>query len=475
MADVVSDKSPEELLKDLLEESSKPLTSKEFAEFLDKQDSLSELRRQFLIPKNGDQTDYDGGYPDEDTVYLLGNSLGLQPVRTRTVVNEQLDKWAKKGIEGHFEDPLAWFPIGETVADIFLPIVGGQSRREVAVMNSLTVNLHLLLVAFYRPTEQRHKIVIEKQAFPSDRYAVCSQIKQRGGDPDKSFIELTPRSGESVIRFSDIEELFDREGDSIAVLMLGGVQFFSGQLFDMEQITKLCHKHGCYAGFDLAHAVGNVPLHLHDWDVDFACWCTYKYLNSGPGGIGGAFIHERHAEDFAMPRFAGWWGNDPQFRFNMEHDFKPSPGVPSFQLSNVPMLSAASLAASLEVFNMTSMEELRRKSLLLTCYMELLLIKLVNCSPGPSLMEEDSCCEPASKKAKPAAEILTPRDADHRGCQLSLRFTTDVARIQKGLMKEGIITDIRKPDVIRVAPVPLYNRFADVHRFVTTLASLCSI
>lgn len=466
---------PAKLLQQHCDEAAVSATSREFAEFLDSHDSLSDLRQEFHIPKNRDQAGYEGKEPDEDAVYLLGNSLGLQPVRTRRILNEQLDKWATVGIEGHFSGSHPWKPIAEEAADMILPIVGGKSRREVAVMNGLTVNLHLLLVAFYQPTKQRHKIVIESGAFPSDRYAVRSQIKQRGYNPADSLIELKPRDGESVIRYSDIEDLFERDGDSIAVLVLGGVQFYTGQLFDMERISALCHRHGCYAGFDLAHAAGNIPLHLHDWNVDFACWCTYKYLNSGPGGVGGAFIHEQHAENFDLPRFAGWWGNDPAKRFEMTDEFEPLPGVAGFQLSNPPMLPTVSLIASLEVFGMTSMEKLRSKSRLLTYYMEQLLCQLLSCEQGPSVTSDHPNGEPCVKSSRPLARIVTPQEPDHRGCQLSIYFPeTPVKQIQDALCKQGIVADIRKPDVIRVAAVPLYNRFVDVHRFVTTLAGLVS-
>ncbi|XP_065185008.1 kynureninase-like [Sycon ciliatum] len=458
-------------LEQHLKESSLKLTTEEFAAYLDSHDELSHLRKEFIVPKNKNRSDYGGDKPEGESTYLLGNSLGLQPVKTRATVNEQLDKWANIGIEGHFKDPYPWYPIGETAADRILHVVGAKSRREVAVMNSLTVNVHLMLVAFYQPTETRHKIVIESTAFPSDRYAVASQIKQRGFDPKTSLIELKPsQDGELVTRTEDIEDLLEREGDSIAVVMLGGIQFFTGQLFDMKRISELCHAHGCYAGFDLAHAAGNVPLYLHDWDVDFACWCSYKYLNSGPGGIAGAFMHDRHSENFDLNRFAGWWGNDPDKRFEMTHDFQPLPGVASFQLSNPPVLETASLLASLDVFSLTSMEALRKKSLLLTGYLESLLCELLGCERGPSVTQQ-TAQEPHAKRASCSVKILTPREPDHRGCQLSLKFSCHINAIEDALARQGVVVDGRKPDVIRVAPVPMYNTFSDVHRFVTTLIS----
>ena len=450
------------------------VTDRKFASALDEIDPLAALRDEFEVPKrssikNFDATsvDVDG---DEPCVYLVGNSLGLQPKRTRRHVTDQLDKWARLGLGGHFEEPYPWYSIGEATAEKAMPIVGAANVNEVAIMNSLTTNLHLLMVAFYKPTATRHKIVIEGGAFPSDRYAAASQIRFHGYDPKDSLVQLRPRPGEELLRTEDILAFLDAEGESVALLMLSGVQFYTGQFFEIPVLTEAAHKHGCIAGFDLAHAVGNVPLSLHDWGVDFACWCSYKYLNSGAGGIAGAFVHERHANDTTLNRFAGWWGNDPKTRFDMSEDFIPLPGAPSFQLSNPPVLQVACFMSSMEVFEMTSMEKLREKSLLLTGYLEL----LVN---SELITEAESTIDSSPPKSKcaarsPMVEILTPSDEAQRGCQLSLKLTISATMVHDELQRRGVVVDVREPSVIRVAPVPLYNTFTDVYNFVTMLKDI---
>jgi len=320
----------------------------------------------------------------------------------------------------------------------------GAKPAEVVVMNSLTVNLHLMMVSFYRPTTQRHKIVIEGSAFPSDQYAVKSQIKFHGFDPTNSLIELCPRGGEATLRDADILAVIEREGASIALVMLGGVNYSSGQAFDMEGITKAGHAHGCVVAFDLAHAAGNLLLKLHEWDVDFAAWCSYKYLNGGPGCIGGCFVHERHAQASAMPRFAGWWGHDEGTRFAMGPEFLPMMGAEGWQLSNPSILSMAALRASMDIFDKAVMERLRAKSISLTGYLEYLL----------------------DLSASEKFEILTPREPERRGAQLSLRIRTGGRGICDRLVDEGVLCDWREPDILRVAPIPLYNSYFDVYRFV---------
>jgi kynureninase len=316
-------------------------------------------------------------------------------------------------------------------------------------MNSLTVNLHLMMVSFYRPTPQRHKVLIEANAFPSDQYAVKSQIQYHGYDPANSLIELAPRPGEAAIRTEDIEELIDAEGKKIALVMLGGVNYYSGQAFDFSRITEAGHAKGCVVAFDLAHAIGNLPLKLHDWNVDFAVWCSYKYLNGGPGAIAGCFVHERHARDPKLPRFTGWWGHDKENRFLMKPDFHAIPGAEGWQLSNPSILSAGALRSSLDIFDQAKMERLRAKSELLTGYLEFLLD------------------QGRSKRFS----IITPRDSAHRGAQLSLRVNENGRAICDTLAKEGIICDWREPDILRVAPVPLYNTFLDVYTFAEKFLS----
>eukprot|EP00048_Salpingoeca_helianthica_P017351 m.236805 g.236805 ORF g.236805 m.236805 type:complete len:444 (-) comp20783_c0_seq1:25-1356(-) len=422
------------------------LTSPEFAAYLDAKDELRVFREKFLIPQ---KHMLPGGDPasTEDCVYFCGNSLGLQPKETRVLVCEELDKWARRGVIGHMDDsPRPWVSIDQTVVGKAATVVGAL-REEVAIMNSLTVNLHLLMVPFYTPTASRFKILIEGRSFPSDHYAMCSQIRFHGYDPATALIELNPRPGKHTLSDDDIIEAIEREGDSIALVLLSGVQFYTGQFFDIPRITAAAHAKGCVMGLDLAHAVGNVLLSLHDWKVDFACWCSYKYLNSGPGGIAGAFIHERHAQT-TRPRFAGWWGVEPATRFQMNYDTPFQPGVRGLQLSNPPVLQTVSLLASLNVFAEATMPALRRKSEQLTGFLETLL---------------DTLC------SDKYFEIITPRDPARRGCQLSLLFRGPVRPVFDRLEHLGVVVDMREPNVMRVAPAPLYNTFADVLKFVTLM------
>ncbi|HWR15325.1 MAG TPA: kynureninase [Terriglobales bacterium] len=409
-------------------------TSLEYAETLDSRDSLASFRQRFHIPKKTDGS---------DCVYLCGHSLGLQPKSVRQYLEQELKDWAELGVEAHFHGKNPWMPYHRYLTEQTAHVVGANPS-EVVVMNSLTVNLHLMMVSFYRPTKLRHKIVIEASAFPSDQYAVKSQVSFHGFDPATSLVELKPRDGEATIRDADILSLIERDGDSIALIMLGGVNYSSGQAFDMEGITKAGHEKGCVVAFDLAHAAGNLLLRLHDWHVDFAVWCNYKYLNGGPGCIAGCFVHERHARNFDLPRFAGWWGHNEETRFRMGPDFEPMLGADGWQLSNPSILSMAALRASMDIFAEARMDRLRQKSVALTGYAEALL----------------------DQHKSPKFTIITPRDPDRRGAQLSLRIPQNGHAICDRLIAEGILCDWREPDIIRIAPVPLYNSFTDVHKFV---------
>ena len=410
-----------------------------FAAAMDEQDSLRRFRERFYFPKR-----HDGS----DCVYLCGHSLGLQPKSVRDYIDQELHDWAELGVEGHFRGKHPWMPYHRLLTDQTARLVGAKSA-EVVVMNTLTVNLHLMMVSFYRPTSTRHKIVVEGSAFPSDQYAVKSQIRFHGFDPATSLVELKPRSGESTLRTEDVLALIEREGESIALVMLGGVNYLTGQAFDMAAITKAARAKGCKVGFDLAHAAGNLKLELHDWAPDFAVWCSYKYLNGGPGCIAGCFVHERHANAVDLPRFAGWWGHVQDTRFKMGPEFHPTPGAEGWQLSNPSILTMAALRASMDIFDEAGIAALRDKSVSLSGYLEFLLDNL----------KSDHF------------SITTPRDPNWRGAQLSLRIPKNGRAICDRLTEEGIIADWREPDVFRVAPAPLYNSYADVYRFVESFAA----
>ncbi len=413
-----------------------------FARELDAADPLAKERSNFLIPPSP-------ANPAEPSIYLVGNSLGCQPKRVRELLNEELDDWANLGVEGHLDSRRPWFSYHEQFRETGARLVGAKPG-EVVMMNGLTPNLHLMMVSFYRPTENRFKIVIEDTAFPSDSYAVQSQADFHGFDPGAAIIRLRPREGEHTLRDEDILEVIRREGDSIALVMLGGVNYLTGQFFDIESITRAGHEAGAVVGWDLAHAAGNVPLRLHDWGADFACWCSYKYLNAGPGAIAGCFVHERHGSDPSLKRFAGWWGNDPESRFIMKPGFAPRQGADGWQLCNPPIFAMAPLLASLEIFDRVGMDAIRHKSERLTGFMEFLI---------------DGLC--AGR-----VTIRTPREPHRRGAQLSLVVPGSAKAIQKALHARGVFADFREPDVIRVAPAPLYNSFADVYRFVSILSEL---
>ena len=420
--------------------------TEEFSLQLDENDELKHYRNEFSIPlqKNG-----------EEHVYLCGNSLGLQAKRTKSFINQELEDWATFGVEGHFHAKNPWMPYHEFLTESYSKIVGSK-QSEVVAMNTLTVNLHLMMVSFYRPTKDRYKIIIETDSFPSDIYAVESQIKHHGYSVNDSLIKLTPRDGESSIRTEDIAEIIDREGNEIALIMLGGVNYYTGQVFDFETITKLGQDKGIVVGFDLAHAAGNVKLDLHKWGVDFAVWCSYKYLNSGPGSVAGAFVHERHANNPELIRLAGWWGYDKETRFEMKPGFKPMRGAEGWQLSNAPVFSMAIHMASLAQFDEVGMPALRKKSDLLTAYMEYVIDELsANLKSG-------------------GFELITPRDPEQRGAQLSILAHGQGKTMFDRLTKLGVIADWREPNVIRVAPVPMYNSFEDVFRFGEALKASLS-
>ena len=412
----------------------------EFAEQMDANDPVASLRKEFYIPKAASGL---------DSIYFCGHSLGLQPITARKNIEKTLYDWEKLGVEGHFHGAPRWLDYSELLSPKLAKIVGAQ-QSEIAIMNTLTVNLHLMLVSFYRPTPDKHKILIEANAFPSDRYALNSQIQFHGYAPETSLLELKPRDGETHIRTEDIEQLLEREGESIALVFLGGVNYLTGQYFNLEKITKKAQQYSCYVGFDLAHAVGNVSLTLHDWQVDFAVWCHYKYLNGGPGAIAACFVHEKYAHQSDLPRFAGWWGNKIETRLLMESQFQPSTGAEGWQVSNPDVLSLASLSASLDIFERVGMEQLVAKSRLLTGYLEFLLNNLEN----KSLL------------------LLTPSHPQARGCQLSMQLKNTTGTILKKLTEAGIVCDWREPDTLRIAPAPLYNSFTEIFQFVQTLSKL---
>ncbi len=415
-----------------------------FAQHQDDADELSSFRNRFHIPLHH-------GKP---CIYFCGNSLGLQPKKTAEYVNQELKDWAELGVEGHFKKDTGWFAYHELLRKPIANLVGAKPL-EVVVMNHLTVNLHLLMVSFYRPTETRYKIICEGGAFPSDRYALQSQIKFHGYDPTDALVELQPSEGEEIIRHEDILKAIADCGDSLALVMFGGVHYFTGQVLDMSSITKAAHAVGAYAGFDLAHAMGNIKMSLHDWDVDFAAWCSYKYLNGGPGTVGGIYVHERHATNKELPRFAGWWGNDPAVRFKMPHQFVPVATADSWQLSNAPILPMAALRASLELFEEAGINRLTTKSLALTTYLLFVIRNVLT-----------------KKNMEDLIQILTPFESQKSGCQLSLQFSVNGRAIFDHITNAGVIADWREPDqegrgsgVIRIAPVPLYNSFEDVFNF----------
>ena len=414
-----------------------------FAALKDEQDSLSSYKAQFHFPQN------DRGLP---YLYFAGNSLGLQPKKAREYVNQELDDWARLGVEGHLKAKHPWLPYHELLTEQTARLVGAKPS-EVVVMNTLSVNLHLMMVSFYRPTSDRFKILIEAGAFPSDQYAVASQAKFHGYPPKEAVLELKPRANEACLRNEDILEFIEKNGKSIALVLLGNVNYLTGQAFDMAAITKAAHAQGCRVGFDLAHGAGNLEFKLHDWDVDFAAWCSYKYLNAGPGALSGCFVHEKFARDEKLPRFEGWWGQNKKTRFEMPAHFDAIPGAEGWQLSNPPILQLAALRASMELFDQATMPALRKRSQALTAYLEFLLKKL-----------------PAT-----FASVITPTDPHARGCQLSLKIKGSAKKMVSDLFRDGVIADDREPDIIRIAPTPLYCSYSDIFKFSEILGSYAKL
>lgn len=412
----------------------------EFAKQLDAQDALKEYRQKFHIPQ----------HEGKDMVYFTGNSLGLQPKTTQAYLQQELNDWATYGVEGHFLAKNPWLSYHEILTDKTAKIVGALPS-EVVVMNQLTVNLHLLMVSFYRPTKQRYKILCEAKAFPSDRYALQSQVKFHGFDVNEALIEIAPREGEYEVRHEDIYKAIEDNKDSLALIMIGGVNYFSGQVFDMKAIVEAGHKAGAIVGFDLAHGAGNLKLHLHDWNVDFAVWCSYKYLNGGPGCVAGAFVHEQHHKNTDIPLFAGWWGHNKATRFKMDKEFVPIQTVERWQLSNAPILSMAAYKASLDIFDEVGMEALNKKSAVLTAYLEFIV--------GEINKQKNNCLE-----------IITPKE--NRGCQISIVAHGQGKALYNKLIENGVIPDWREPNVIRCAPVPMYNSFEDIYHFGEILLKL---
>ena len=412
----------------------------EFARSLDQKDVLRSYRNAFYIPRDVSGNEW---------LYFTGNSLGLQPKTTKAAIEQELNDWANLGVEGHLDAKNPWMPYHEFLTESMAKIVGAKPI-EVVVMNTLTANLHFLMASFYSPTEKRHKILIESDAFPSDRYAVQSQLEFHGYDPEACLIEWTPRAGETLLHLQDLETILDEQGEEIALILIGGVNYYTGQSFDLKKIAEMGHAKECKVGIDLAHGAGNIQPDLHNSGVDFAAWCTYKYLNAGPGSLGGVFVHERYAHDKTLKRFAGWWSQNKDTRFDMRKPLDLIPGAEGWQLSNPPILSMAAIKASLDLFNEVGMDALRQKSVQLTAYLEYLINNLDH----------------------PDVEIISPKDPAQRGCQLSIRVKNADQTLHKRLTENHVITDWREPGVIRCAPVPLYNSFEDVFGMVAILKIL---
>jgi kynureninase len=413
--------------------------NRNYAREMDNADTLSGYRNRFLFPK----------HKGKDVVYFCGNSLGLQPKGAKEYYEQELNDWAAFGVEGHFQAKRPWFSYHKNFTQSLANIVGATTN-EVVAMNSLTVNLHLLMLSFYKPSKQRYKIIMEAGAFPSDMYAMETQALFHGFDPADAIVEIAPRKGEHCIDHSDIEAAIQKHKNNLALVLFGGVNYYTGQYFDLKRIAELAHRVGALVGFDLAHAVGNKVMHLHDWDVDFACWCSYKYLNSGPGAVGGIFVHETHLKNKDTFRLAGWWGHDEKTRFKMKKGFKPMKTAESWQMSNAQVLNMAAHRASLDIFDELSMTDLANKSFELTNYAEFLLRKLTQLK----------------------FDIITPDNPLERGCQLSLLFKSRGKEVFDHLQKNGVVADWREPNVIRIAPVPLYNCFQDVYTMYEILKGI---
>ncbi len=415
----------------------------EFAKAQDEADPLRNYRDRFHFPS----------LDTPELAYFSGHSLGLQPKAASAAVELELGEWAKYGVEGHFHATNPWYSYHENLTPPMAKIVGAQAS-EVVCMNSLTTNIHLLFVSFYRPSRERYKIISEAKMFPSDRYLLETQAQFHGFDPDDAIVEIAPREGEWTIRDEDILAAIDANAEQLAMVFFGGVNYFTGQFFDLPALTKAAHAAGAVAGFDLAHAAGNVPLALHDWNIDFAAWCSYKYLNSGPGNVGAIFVHERHASSFDLPRFGGWWGHDKATRFQMNSGFRPMPGAEGWQLSNAPVLGMSVMKASIDIFAEVGMAALREKSEKLTGYLEYTIELLAQEFPDASI------------------GMITPRDPARRGSQISINIGGRERRLFEDMIAEGVIADFREPCIIRIAPAPLYNAFEDVFTFGKVMRKL---
>jgi kynureninase len=413
--------------------------SLDYAKQLDQEDPISYLRNEFHIPRDKDGKEW---------LYFTGNSLGLQPKITSKYIEQELDDWANFGVEGHFEAKNPWLSYHELLTDTMAKVVGAKPI-EVVVMNTLTTNLHLLMVSFYQPSKTKYKIIIESDAFPSDRYAVQSQLSFHGFDPEEALIEWKPKEGKELLELEDLKSILDSQGDEVALLLIGGVNYYTGQYLDIKKIAELGHAKKCMVGIDLAHGAGNIQPNLHDSSIDFAAWCTYKYLNSGPGSLSGLFVHEKHAQRKDLPRFAGWWNHNKETRFNMRQPFDVMSGAEGWQLSNPPILSMAAIKASLDIFEKVGMDALLKKSKKLTGFFEYLINEI----------------------ASDTIKIITPTNPNERGCQLSLQVKKADKNLHKKLTENNIITDWREPDVIRCAPVPMYTSFEDVYQMVSMLES----
>jgi len=411
----------------------------DYAQAKDQTDFLFHYRERFHFPQ----------HEGKDVVYFCGNSLGLQPKSVAFLMTQELKDWADYGVEGHFKAKNPWFGYHHLFTKSLANLVGAKDD-EVVAANALTVNLHLLMMSFYRPTKKRYKIIMEAGAFPSDQYAMETQVKMHGFHPEDAIIELKPKKGKHCIDTKDILETIEKTGDKLAMVMMGGVNYYTGQFFNLKSITATAHKVGAMAGFDLAHAVGNVPLDLHKWKVDFACWCSYKYLNAGPGAVAGLYVHQNHGRNPETPRLAGWWGHNEKKRFKMEKSFVPMKGAESWQMSNAPVLNMVGLLASMDIFDKVDMEQLRSKSTELTGYLEFLLKQITHIP----------------------FTIITPSETKDRGCQLSLLFDKRGKEVFEKLTNAGVVADWREPNVIRIAPVPLYNTFEDCYRFYEVLKNM---
>ena len=415
----------------------------DFSKRLDKEDPIKNFRSKFFIPQ----------HKGSDSIYFTGNSLGLQPKAVSKYIQEELDDWANLGVEGHFRAKRPWLSYHEIFPQQLSRIVGCLPG-EVVVMNQLTVNLHLLMVSFYRPSKERYKIICEEKAFPSDQYAIESQVRFHGFSTDEAIVEVKPRTGEHFLRTEDIVSIIEKHKKSLALVLFGGMNYYTGQLFNLKAITKAAHDAGAHAGFDLAHAAGNVALNLHDWNADFACWCSYKYLNSGPGSVAGAYIHQRHISNRDLPRFAGWWGHTKEKRFLMEKGFDPIPTAEGWQLSNAPVLSMAAHKASLDIFDEAGLDQLIIKAKSLSGYLHFILAEINR------------------KQKENLVEVITPQNEEERGCQVSMLMLKKGKDIFDELNRQGVSVDWREPNVIRVAPVPLYNTFEDVWKFGNIIESI---